>query len=115
MLYDHVIEAGERVSAEGDVLHPLEEDRLAADLREARAGGINACAIVFMHGYKYPAHEARAAQIAREARFTRCPPVTTPCGDEICVTGRYHGGGCVSLACFIALREPHFGSVTKRQ
>ncbi|HET7335150.1 MAG TPA: hydantoinase B/oxoprolinase family protein [Rhizomicrobium sp.] len=71
MLYDHVIEAGERVSAEGDVLHPLEEDRLAADLREARAGGINACAIVFMHGYKYPAHEARAAQIAREAGFTQ--------------------------------------------
>lgn len=71
MLYESVIEANERVSAEGHILHPLEEDRLAADLREAHAAGFNACAIVFMHGYKYPAHETRAAEIARAAGFTQ--------------------------------------------
>src|SRR6202012_4773037 len=37
----------------------------------ARAQGFEACAIVFLHGYRYPAHEARAAELAREAGFTQ--------------------------------------------
>ena len=69
MLYDRVIEAAERVTAEGDVLHPLEEAPLRAALEAAKADGIAAIAIVFLHGYRYPAHETRAAEIAREAGF----------------------------------------------
>ncbi len=33
--------------------------------------GITACAILFMHGYRYPAHEKRAAEIARALGFTQ--------------------------------------------
>jgi len=69
MLYARVIEAHERVSAEGDVLRPLDEDQLRRDLESARAQGLSSCAIVFLHGYRYPAHEARAAEIARKAGF----------------------------------------------
>ena len=69
MLYERVIEVHERVTAEGTVLHALDETPLRAALDEARADGITACAILFMHGYRYPAHEARAAEIAREAGF----------------------------------------------
>ncbi|HEY5338102.1 MAG TPA: hydantoinase/oxoprolinase family protein, partial [Rhizomicrobium sp.] len=71
MLYERVIEADERVTAEGDVLAALDETALRNRLAAARAESIDACAIVFMHGYRYPAHEKRAAQIAREAGFTQ--------------------------------------------
>ncbi len=71
MLYAGVIEAAERMDSEGDVLHPLEEAPLRAALRAARADGFAACAIVFMHGYRFPDHEKRAAQIAREEGFAQ--------------------------------------------
>ncbi|HEY2033924.1 MAG TPA: hydantoinase B/oxoprolinase family protein [Rhizomicrobium sp.] len=71
MLYDSVIEANERVTAEGEVLAALDEDALRRDLQTARESGIDSCAIVFLHGYRYPAHERRAAEIAREVGFTQ--------------------------------------------
>jgi 5-oxoprolinase (ATP-hydrolysing) len=70
MLYARVIEARERVRADGTVEAPLDEGRLAAALAEARAG-LAACAIVFVHGYRYPAHEARAAALAEAAGFAQ--------------------------------------------
>jgi 5-oxoprolinase (ATP-hydrolysing) len=69
-LYEHVIEAAERMSAQGEVLRPLDEEALRRDLEAARADGFSACAIVFMHGYAYAAHERRAATIARDLGFT---------------------------------------------
>src|SRR5277367_433899 len=71
MLYSAVIEADERVSASGEVLRPLDESELREDLAAARAEGFEGCAIVFLHGYRYPGHEARAAELAREAGFTQ--------------------------------------------
>ena len=50
MLYTHVIEADERVTAEGEVLRPLNESGLRAALAESHARGISACAILFLHG-----------------------------------------------------------------
>jgi 5-oxoprolinase (ATP-hydrolysing) len=68
-LYREVIEADERLTADGEVLRPLDEIRLAADLGRLRGTGIGSVAIVFMHGYRYPDHERRAAEIARRAGF----------------------------------------------
>ena len=70
-LYARVIEADERFDAFGTVLHPLDEERLRRDLSTARAEGITACAILFMHGYRHPAHEKRAAGIARGLGFAQ--------------------------------------------
>ena len=69
MLYERVVQAQERVSAQGDVLQPLDELHLRERLWAAFDAGIRACAIVFMHGYRYTAHEAAAARIAREIGF----------------------------------------------
>ncbi len=69
MLYAQVVEAEERLGADGDVLRPLDEARLTDDLAAARAEGFAAVAILFMHGYRYPAHERRAAEIARALGF----------------------------------------------
>jgi 5-oxoprolinase (ATP-hydrolysing) len=69
MLYSRVIEADERVRADGTVERPLDTARLEADLRDARATGLTAVAIVFMHGYAFPEHERQAARLAQAAGF----------------------------------------------
>lgn len=71
MLYGRVIEAFERVRADGTIEQPLDEDRLARDLRAAKADGFSAVAIAFMHAFAYPGHERRAAACARDAGFAQ--------------------------------------------
>jgi len=69
LLYADVIEARERVDAQGAVLVPLDEEFLRRQLQALRAAGLWSLAIVFMHGYAFPAHEKRAASIARELGY----------------------------------------------
>jgi 5-oxoprolinase (ATP-hydrolysing) len=71
LLYSRVIEVTERVSAQGEVILPLDEDAVAAGLRAAYAEGFRAVAVVCLHGYRYPAHETRIGEIARAAGFTQ--------------------------------------------
>jgi 5-oxoprolinase (ATP-hydrolysing) len=71
LLYSRVIEATERVTATGHVLVPLDTTAVARDLRAAYAEGFRAVAVVCLHGYRYPAHEARIGEIARETGFTQ--------------------------------------------
>ena len=66
MLYASVVEADERVGAAGDVVRPLDEARLRAELQSAFDAGLRSAAIVFMHGWRHTRHEAAAARIARE-------------------------------------------------
>ncbi len=69
LLYSRVIEAIERVGAHGEVAQALDEAHLRERLWAAFDAGLRSVAIVFMHGYRYPAHELAAAQLAREAGF----------------------------------------------
>ncbi len=69
LLYRRVVEVGERISAQGDVLVPLDEARVKQALADAYAEGFRAVAIVFMHAWRYPRHEARTAEFARAAGF----------------------------------------------
>ncbi|GAB1579060.1 hydantoinase B/oxoprolinase family protein [Bordetella petrii] len=71
MLYETVVEADERIDAAGAVVRPLDEAALRAQLQQAYASGIRAVAVVFMHAWHAPAHEQRAAAIARELGFTQ--------------------------------------------
>jgi 5-oxoprolinase (ATP-hydrolysing) len=71
LLYSDVIEAQERLGAHGDVLQALDETALRADLLAAHARGLRSVAIVFMHGYRFTAHEQAASRIAREVGFTQ--------------------------------------------
>jgi len=70
-LYDMVVEANERIAADGAVLTPLDEDALQRALEQARARGLRAVAIALLHGYRAPAHERRAMEIARRAGFAQ--------------------------------------------
>ena len=66
VLYTRVAEVDERYGARGEVVHPLDEATARSALESAYAAGIRAVAIAFMHAYRYPAHEQRVAEIARE-------------------------------------------------
>ncbi|MEL6127816.1 MAG: hydantoinase/oxoprolinase family protein, partial [Pseudomonadota bacterium] len=71
MLYETVIEAQERVRADGTIEQPLDAAHLRAALEEVKASGIEALAIVFVHGYRYRGHEAEAARLARQMGFSQ--------------------------------------------
>jgi len=71
LLYERVVEVDERIDAAGTVLRPLELEAAGRDLREAHAAGLRSAAIVFMHGYRYPAHERAVAELARDIGFTQ--------------------------------------------
>ena len=71
MVYSRVIEATERVGADGELVIALDSDAVAAGLRAAYDEGFRSVAVVCMHGYRYPAHEARIGEIARQAGFTQ--------------------------------------------
>ena len=68
-LYEDVIEVAERVLADGTVETALEEASLRMALQAQYEAGFRALAIVFMHGYRFTAHEQAAARIAREIGF----------------------------------------------
>ena len=71
LLYEDVVEIGGRVGVDGDEIETLDEVHARAAFAAARAKGIEACAIVLMHAWKFPAHEARLAELAREAGFAQ--------------------------------------------
>jgi len=71
LLYQQVIEIDERIGAHGELVLPLDEAAARRDLQAAYDGGLRALAIVFMHGYRYHAHELALARIARDIGFTQ--------------------------------------------
>ena len=60
------LEIPERMDATGQVLTALDENALRAALAELVDKGCEALVIHFLHAYANPAHELRAAEIARE-------------------------------------------------
>jgi 5-oxoprolinase (ATP-hydrolysing) len=71
LLYKAVVEAKERVGANGEVVHPFDHQALRLDLQAHHDRGLRSVAIVFMHGYRYTAHEQAAAAIAREIGYAQ--------------------------------------------
>ena len=71
LLYTQVIDAHERVGAFGEVIQALDEAHLRQSLQAAHDQGFRSAAIVFMHGYRYAAHEQAAARLAREVGFAQ--------------------------------------------
>ena len=69
MLFSHVIEADERLRADGTVERDLDREGLRTALQTAYDDGYRAAAICLMHGYRYPDHETEAAAIAREIGY----------------------------------------------
>jgi 5-oxoprolinase (ATP-hydrolysing) len=71
LLYSRVIEAHERVGAQGEVVLALDEAHLRGELQAAFDDGLRSVAIVFMHGYRFHAHEQAAKRLAQETGFAQ--------------------------------------------
>ncbi len=71
MLYERVAEVDERVRADGTVERAPDLAAVRRDLEAAKADGIAAVAIVFMHAYRYPEHERAVAALVREMGFAQ--------------------------------------------
>jgi len=71
MLYERVAEVDGRVRADGTVERALNLGAARRALETAKADGIAAVAVVFMHAYRYPEHEQQVAALAREFSFAQ--------------------------------------------
>ncbi|MFI1567713.1 hydantoinase B/oxoprolinase family protein [Streptomyces sp. NPDC020490] len=69
LLHERVVEADERIAADGTVLRALDPDSLAGPLRQAYDDGIRAVAVVCMHSHLHPAHEQAVGRLAARIGF----------------------------------------------
>lgn len=92
-LYERVIEIDERVGADGDVVRPLDLASARRRLQAAHDEGFRAVAVVFLHGYRFTAHEAAVAALAREIGFTQISA-----SHEVSPLIRYVGRGDTTVA-----------------
>ncbi len=68
-LHERADEITGRIDADGSEVAPLDEAAAQALLEQARADGIEACAIALIHAWRHPALECRLAALARAAGF----------------------------------------------
>lgn len=68
-LYDRVIEVDERVLADGTIELPIDLSGQLDAITAAKADGIDAVAIAFMHSWAFPEHERVAAKAVRDIGF----------------------------------------------
>ncbi|MQA06091.1 MAG: hydantoinase/oxoprolinase family protein [Streptosporangiales bacterium] len=59
-------EVRERMTVTGDVLQPLHEDDVVDAAAELAAQGVQTIVVCFLHSYRNPAHEERAAALVTE-------------------------------------------------
>lgn len=59
-------ECSERIDAHGTVLTPIDQDTVRAAAAEMIRENVEAVAICFLHSYRFPQHEQRAAEILRD-------------------------------------------------
>jgi len=61
-----VREVPERLNAEGQVVHPLDEEAVAQQVRFLRDKNVHSIGVCLLHSYLNPAHEERVAEIIAE-------------------------------------------------
>ncbi|MGH1407061.1 MAG: hydantoinase B/oxoprolinase family protein [Rhodomicrobiaceae bacterium] len=71
MLYSKTLAIEERINADGIIIIPLNMEKTKEILQEQFDNGLRSVAILFMHSYKYPAHEQAVAKCAKEIGYTQ--------------------------------------------
>jgi len=73
------LEVGERISAAGGVLTPLDEPSARAAIAGLKDTGVEAVAICLLHAYRNPAHERELAALCAQL----LPAVPVSCSSEV--------------------------------
>ena len=71
LLYEDVIEVEERISADGDVIFPLDTKETRAALSRAYGQGYRSVAVALMHSYRFSDHEQQIGDMARQTGFNQ--------------------------------------------
>jgi 5-oxoprolinase (ATP-hydrolysing) len=71
MLYSKTLAIEERINADGTIIIPLNIEKTKEILQKQFDNGLRSVAILFMHSYKYPAHEQAVAKCAKEIGYTQ--------------------------------------------
>ena len=74
-----ILEVTERMTADGKIHEPMNEDELVTICTRLKEAGVEAIAICFLHSYANPSHETRAADIVQ----TRLPNVPVSLSHKI--------------------------------
>jgi len=69
VLYSAVIEVEERIDVNGNVVEPLNRQRLEEAIERAGIKDMDSAAVVLMHAWKNPGHEVLCEDILRERGF----------------------------------------------
>ena len=69
LLYEDVVEVEERISADGDVIFPLDTKETRAALSRAYGQGYRSVAVALMHSYRFSDHEKQIGDMARQTGF----------------------------------------------
>ncbi len=69
LLYDDVVEVDERLDAEGNVIDALDTTAAREALSRIYGQGYRSIAIALMHSYRFPDHEKRLGEMARQSGF----------------------------------------------
>jgi len=62
----HRLTVPERITRDGSVLVPLDEEKARAQVRKLKEAGVESVAVCFLFSFLNPEHEARVAEIVRE-------------------------------------------------
>lgn len=71
LLYEDVVEVDERFDAEGNIVAPLDTTAAREALSRAYGKGYRSVAIALMHSYRFPDHEQRLGDMAKQSGFTQ--------------------------------------------
>ncbi|HXM58869.1 MAG TPA: hydantoinase/oxoprolinase family protein [Candidatus Dormibacteraeota bacterium] len=105
-------EVDERVLADGTVDRPLDEAQVRRVARRAGREGVEALAVCFLHSYRHPEHELRAAEVLAE----ELPgvPVSASC-DIVPELGEYvRASTTVANAYVRPLMDRYLGTLARR-
>ena len=69
---ERIAEIPERVTVDGGVLEPIDEDAVRAAAHRLRARGVESVAVCFLHAYANDTHERRAREVLAAEHPARC-------------------------------------------
>ncbi|UXA16565.1 hydantoinase/oxoprolinase family protein [Mycobacterium sp. SMC-4] len=98
----------ERTMADGEVLVCLDEQKLLDEVERLVAEGCRGIAVCFLHAYKHPQHEQRAAELIRE----HFPDVSVSTSAEVAPFPREYNRFCTCV--LNAYVQPLMESYTSR-
>ncbi len=71
LLYDEVFEVDERLDADGTIATPLNLLQVRTALSAAYGKGFRSVAVALMHGYRFPEHEKKIGDMAKQQGFSQ--------------------------------------------